>query len=50
MPSRYRMEKDALGPLKIPADAYWGVNTGRALENFAVSGRPVHPRLIAAYA
>jgi aspartate ammonia-lyase len=50
MPSRYRMEKDALGRFKVPADAYWGVNTGRALENFAVSGRPVHPRLITAYA
>jgi aspartate ammonia-lyase len=49
MKTRYRLEHDALGPFKVPSDAYWGVNTGRALANFPVSGRPVHPRLIDAY-
>ena len=49
MKTRYRLEKDALGDFKVPADAYWGVNTGRALINFNISGRPVHPRLIDAY-
>jgi aspartate ammonia-lyase len=49
MKTRYRLEKDALGPFKVPEDAYWGVNTGRALLNFNISGRPVHPRLIEAY-
>ncbi|MBN2828959.1 MAG: aspartate ammonia-lyase [Candidatus Cloacimonetes bacterium] len=32
-----RKESDLLGEIEIPDDAYWGVNTQRALENFAVS-------------
>ncbi|MFA5115026.1 MAG: aspartate ammonia-lyase [Candidatus Omnitrophota bacterium] len=46
---RYRIEKDSLGRLKVPAEAYWGIHTQRALENFYLSGRPVSPLLIAAY-
>src|SRR5215475_7084531 len=47
-----RMETDSLGSKPIPADAYWGINVGRALENFAISGRPisVYPDLIFGYA
>ncbi len=43
-----RTESDSLGPVEIPVDAYWGVHTARALENFPISGRPIsiHPRLI----
>src|SRR5699024_268142 len=39
---------DSLGPREIPADAYWGINVSRALENFAISGRPIaiYPDLI----
>src|SRR6476661_11219993 len=33
-----RTEKDLLGEKQIPADAYYGVQTARALENFQVSG------------
>ena len=33
-----RMEKDLLGEKAIPADAYYGVQTARALENFQISG------------
>jgi aspartate ammonia-lyase len=33
-----RTERDLLGELPIPADAYWGVQTQRALENFKISG------------
>ncbi len=33
-----RIEKDLLGEKKIPADAYYGVQTARALENFQISG------------
>lgn len=35
---KFRIEKDSLGELKIPADAYWGAQTQRAIENFPVSG------------
>jgi aspartate ammonia-lyase len=34
----YRLEKDLLGEKQIPAEAYYGVQTARALENFQISG------------
>ena len=36
-----RVETDSLGSREIPADAYWGINVSRALENFPISGRPI---------
>ena len=44
-----RVEHDFLGEKPIPAGAYWGVHTARALENFTASGTPisVHPTLVA---
>jgi aspartate ammonia-lyase len=36
--SKTRMEHDLLGDLAVPADAYYGVQTARALENFQISG------------
>ena len=35
---QFRMEKDLLGEKQIPADAYYGIQTARALENFQISG------------
>ncbi len=32
--TRTRIETDSLGSMEIPADAYWGIHTARALENF----------------
>jgi aspartate ammonia-lyase len=34
----FRTEKDLLGEKQIPAEAYYGVQTARALENFQISG------------
>src|SRR5213079_1558023 len=34
----YRTERDPLGELNVPADAYYGVQTARAVENFPISG------------
>src|SRR2546421_4639093 len=34
----FRVEKDFLGEVKVPKDAYWGVQTQRAIENFPISG------------
>jgi fumarate hydratase class II len=45
----YRNEKDSLGVLKVPADAYYGVQTQRAVENFPISGIRTYPELIMAY-
>lgn len=39
--TRTRIETDSLGSLEIPADAYWGVHTARALDNFPISKRPI---------
>ncbi|UCC72875.1 MAG: class II fumarate hydratase [Gemmatimonadota bacterium] len=36
--SDYRIERDTLGEMQVPADALWGASTQRAVENFPVSG------------
>ncbi len=43
-----RIESDLLGELAVPRDAYWGVHTARALENFPLSGRPCDAELVRA--
>lgn len=50
--SATRTEHDCLGELAVPADAYWGIHTQRAIANFPVSGVTDgdHPSLIKAYA
>ena len=47
-----RTESDSLGTMEIPADAYWGIHTARAVENFDISRRPisVYPSLVVALA
>ena len=47
-----RTEIDSLGTVEVPADAYWGVHTMRALENFPITKRPisVYPELVVALA
>jgi aspartate ammonia-lyase len=40
-PAKTRLEHDLLGDLAVPADAYYGVQTARALENFKISGVPL---------
>ena len=44
----YRTEKDSLGEKKVPADAYYGIQTQRAVENYPISGYRAHPILIRA--
>lgn len=41
-----RIERDTLGELPVPAHALWGIHTARAIHNFPISGRRVHPALI----
>ncbi|WP_309075710.1 aspartate ammonia-lyase [Paenarthrobacter sp.] len=36
-----RSEHDLLGDRNVPADAYWGVHTLRAIENFPITGQPL---------
>ena len=44
-----RREYDALGTREVPADALHGIHTLRALENFPLLGRSVHPSLARAF-
>jgi aspartate ammonia-lyase len=48
----FRVEKDLLGEKQIPANAYYGVQTARALENFQISGIPInhYPEFVEALA
>ncbi len=46
----YRFEKDSLGEVTVPADALWGAQAQRAVENFPVSGLKPWPAFIWAMA
>src|SRR5687767_7490660 len=41
-----RVETDPLGDVQVPAQAYYGAQTQRAVENFPISGEPLRPELI----
>jgi aspartate ammonia-lyase len=48
--SATRTERDSLGQKEVPNDAYYGVQTARAVENYPISGLRAHPMLIRAIA
>ena len=39
--SEFRIEKDSMGELRVPANALWGAQTQRAVDNFRFGGRPM---------
>jgi aspartate ammonia-lyase len=45
---KFRVERDPLGDVQVPADAYYGAQTRRAVENFPISGLTAPPELIVA--
>lgn len=45
-----RIEKDFLGTKQVPDEAYYGIQTMRAVENFPITGQRLHPELIRAMA
>ena len=45
-----RMESDSIGTLEVPADAYYGVQSLRAKQNFPITGHPMHKLLIVSLA
>ncbi len=47
---KYRNERDSMGPLKVPANAYYGVHSMRSIQNFQISGLRLPPEQIAALA
>ncbi len=44
-----RTDRDSLGKVKIPADAYYGPFTGRAIKQYHVTGNKSHPNLIKSF-
>ncbi|HNN09271.1 MAG TPA: lyase family protein, partial [Azospira sp.] len=50
--STTRLEHDLLGDAPVPAQAYWGVHTLRAIENYPITGKPIgsYPELVRALA
>ncbi|NRD77332.1 aspartate ammonia-lyase [Bacillus sp. BRMEA1] len=48
--SQMRLEKDFLGTKEVPAEAYYGIQTLRAVENFPITGYRIHEELINAMA
>ena len=43
MPTATRTETDSFGPIQVPADAYWGAQTERSIENFPFGPREQMP-------
>jgi fumarate hydratase class II len=50
MSKEFRVEKDSMGEVKVPAEAKWAAQTQRAVENFPISGLRVEQALISALA
>ncbi|HKV88741.1 MAG TPA: class II fumarate hydratase [Candidatus Dormibacteraeota bacterium] len=48
MAKRTRLERDSMGEMEVPADAYYGASTQRAVLNFPISGQPLPRRFIRA--
>jgi len=46
--SDFRVERDSLGEIAVPADAYWGAQTQRAVENFPISDATFGRRFVRA--
>ena len=45
----FRIEHDALGEVRVPVGAMYGAHTVRAIDNFPLAKRPVHPELVRAF-
>jgi aspartate ammonia-lyase len=48
MSTNYRIERDPLGDVQVPVDAWYGAQTRRAVENFPISGLTAPPELVTA--
>jgi fumarate hydratase class II len=46
MAQEYRVEKDSLGEMQVPADALYGAQTQRAVQNFPISGMKPYPAFV----
>lgn len=46
----FRIEKDTMGPVEVPADKYWGAQTERSRNNFKIGGQTMPREVIQAFA
>ena len=46
MTDEFRIEKDSLGEVRVPAGAYWGAQTQRAIHNFPITGLRPYPAFV----
>lgn len=46
----FRIEKDTIGKVEVPADKYWGAQTQRSIENFKIGGNQMPQEIIEAFA
>ncbi|WP_106498118.1 class II fumarate hydratase [Lentibacillus sp. Marseille-P4043] len=46
----YRIEKDTLGEIQVPADKYWGAQTQRSKQNFPIGGEKMPQEVVRAFA
>ncbi len=46
----FRIEKDSMGDVRVPADKYWGAQTQRSVENFKIGGHRIPKEVIYAFA
>lgn len=46
---KFRLDQDSLGKVKIPSDAYYGAFTGRAIQQYKVTGNRAHENLIKSF-
>lgn len=50
MSQAFRIEKDTMGEIQVPADKYWGAQTQRSLQNFKIGGQKMPIEVIRAFA
>ncbi len=50
MSEEYRIEKDTMGEIRVPADRYWGAQTQRSFENFRIGTEKIPEEVIRAFA
>ncbi|MCI6285274.1 class II fumarate hydratase [Acidaminococcus fermentans] len=46
----WRLERDSMGEIKVPADKYWGAQSERSIENFRIGTEKMPPEVIRAFA
>lgn len=46
----YRIEKDSMGEIKVPADKLWGAQTQRSFENFKIGTEKIPAAMVTVFA